>query len=180
MGVPECEGRAGSTSHVEPAKKLSWLLKLGLLPTDAVVSQRRASKELSQLMRLDLMLTDTAVSSPSWVLTLRFLLLTSVWYVRCGIGSLVPAWHTADGQTGHRGSSIAEFDLRAPCRNHPHLSSNASDAQKCFSRHRVQIDWSRNRFRNLTFELPDGNKQSHVGRELPKGDDPKTDQKTGG
>ena len=113
------------------------------------------------------MLSDTAVSSPSWVLTLRFLLLTSVWYVRCGIGSLGPAWHTADGQTGHRGSSLAEFDLRAPCRKHPHLSSNASVAQKCFSRHRVQIDWSRNRFRNLTFELSDGNKQSHAGRELP-------------
>ena len=43
-------------------KRLTRLLKLGLLTTDAVVSQRKASKELSQLMRLDLMLSDTAVS----------------------------------------------------------------------------------------------------------------------
>ena len=49
--------------------------------------------------------------------------------------------------------SIAEFDLRAPCRKHPHLSSNASDAQKRSSRDRAQIDWSTDRFRNLTFEL---------------------------
>ena len=94
-------------------------------------------------------------STSSWVLTLCTLLLTSVWDVRCGIGSLGPAWHTGDGQTGHRESSRAEFDLGAPCRKHPHLSSNASDAQKCSSRHRAQIDCSTNRFRNLTFELSD-------------------------
>ena len=47
-------------------------------------------------------------------------------------------------------------------------------------RHRAQIDWSTNRFRNLTIELSDGNKQSHAGRELPQGGDPKTDQASKG
>ena len=35
-------------------------------------------------------------------LALDSLLLTLVWHVRCGIGSLGPAWHTGDGQTGDR------------------------------------------------------------------------------
>ena len=45
-------------------------------------------------------------------LDLRSLLLTSVWHVRCGIGSLGPAWHTGDGQTGHRESSQSSNQLR--------------------------------------------------------------------
>ena len=49
-------------------------------------------------------------SSSSWVLTLRSLLPNSVWHVRCGIGSLGPARHNCDGQTGQRESSLAVFD----------------------------------------------------------------------
>lgn len=37
---------------------------------------------------------------------------SSVWHVRCGIGSLGPAWHTGDGQTGHRESSQSPNQLR--------------------------------------------------------------------
>ena len=42
-------------------------------------------------------------SSPSWVLTLRSLLLTSVWHVWCGIGSLGPAWRPTTST--HEGAS---------------------------------------------------------------------------
>ena len=40
----------------------SWLVKLGLLPCDAAASQNKVAEELSQLMRFSLMPSDTAVS----------------------------------------------------------------------------------------------------------------------
>ena len=40
-------------------KELSRLVRLGLLPSDAAVSQRKFSHELNQSMRLGLMLSDT-------------------------------------------------------------------------------------------------------------------------
>ena len=35
-----------------------------------------------------------------------------MWHVRCGIGSLGPAWHTGDGQTGYRESSQSPNQLQ--------------------------------------------------------------------
>ena len=40
-------------------KAVEELVKLGLLPTDAAVSQRKFSQELNRSMRLGLMLSDT-------------------------------------------------------------------------------------------------------------------------
>ena len=49
--LPRMLSFATSAIPVEPAKVLIRLVKLGFLPTDAVVSQRTASKELNQSMR---------------------------------------------------------------------------------------------------------------------------------
>merc|ERR1719383_174553 len=45
-----------------PPRNPSLLVKLGLLPTDAVVSQNKAAKEVSQLMKPGILPSDTAVS----------------------------------------------------------------------------------------------------------------------
>ena len=59
----------------------------------------------------------------------------------CGtFGEALEPWTClAQCRRAHRGSSITEFDLRAPCRKDPHLSSNTCVPQKCFSRHRVRV-----------------------------------------